>query len=130
MKEALPIKRLELQSILSYTNTHSVTRRTYLANKLFPCVIFFLLVSLSRVRKISYLRAITATSSYGVGDTDNTQRILKFIRIIISRSALLLKMDTLSHLLIFYTNMRNLLSDQWFSWIDIDDKAQKSGCIY
>jgi len=91
MREAIPTQWLVIQNLLGYTNAHKVARRSHLVKKLFPRKTFFLLVSLSRVRNprhFSSLGAITAASSYGVGDTDNARRVLKIFGISISRSVL------------------------------------------
>ena len=98
MKEAIPLQWSVMQNLLGYTNAHKWTRRSHLSTKLFPRITFFLLVSLCRVRNnqhFSSLGAITAASSYGIGDTDNARRILKFFGISISRTSLSSKMNKL-----------------------------------
>ena len=128
MKEAIPSQWLALQNLLAYTNAHKVARRSHLVTKLFPRIILFLLVSLCRVRNnqhFSCLGAITSASSYGVGDTDNVRRSLKFFGTSISRTSLSTKMNKLSHLPTFYKNLRNSLSTQWFQWNDTNCISHK-----
>ena len=94
--------------MLGYVNASATIRRVHLATKLYPRLKFFMLISLCRVRNnrhFTFLGAITAASSYGVGHTDNARLILKFFGISVGRSTLSRQMKRLSHLPSFYKRM-------------------------
>ena len=108
MKESLPTPWLQLQQMLGYEIVNKRTRRIHLATKLYPRLTFFLLISLCRVRNnhhFTFLGAITAASSYGVGDTDHARRILKFfgISLLFYAFSCIQNLDVQPNLIVFKT---------------------------